>query len=393
MADVIFDLVNSLPQRPDFFYVDPNDLVSIKTQRKNSGQINPPDKTQIADKMKGGWYGRICGCLLGKPIEGIYLADLEKILKRTDNYPLSRYVTLEDAEKIDAGDIGFPIKHRAFYENLGKMPTDDDMNYMLIAYEILKRYGRDFTSDNLSDVWLTTQTYTAYCSAEYIAYINMIGGYTPPVSCEYKNVYREWIGSQIQGDVWGYINPGKPKIAAKMAWRDARVSRVKKRYLRGNVGVCNDRGGMRTRNVKEIIGAGLGEIPHNSRLHEAISKIVADYENGVSAEKCFSDIRSKWDERQSYDWCHVISSTEIVAAALLYGNGDYEKSVCLAVSQAFDTDCNGATVGLVLGVALGHNELPKKWTKQINNTMAGTVEGYKEVSVSEMAEKILKFVE
>lgn len=107
----------------------------------------------------------------------------------------------------------------------------------------------------------------------------------------------------------------------------------------------------------------------------------------------FSDIRSKWDERQSYDWCHVISSTEIVAAALLYGSGDYEKSVCLAVSQAFDTDCNGATVGLVLGVALGHNELPKKWTKQINNTMAGTVKGYKEVSVSEMAEKILKFVE
>lgn len=241
------------------------------------------------------------------------------------------------------------------------MPSDDDTNYMLIAYEVLKRYGRDFTSSDVAEVWLSTQTKYPYCTAERVAYINLINGFVPPESGEYKNAYREWIGAQIRSDFYGYINPGDPETAAEMAWRDARVSHVKNGIYGSMWVAAMIAEAYVTDDIKRIIQAGLSQIPSSSRLHKAVTNIIAMHENGVSAESCISDIRTRWNEEFSYNWCHTISNAEIVATALLYGNKDYGKSVRLAVGACFDTDCNGATVGSVLGTAIGYNAIPEYW--------------------------------
>ena len=76
-----------------------------------------------------------------------------------------------------------------------------------------------------------------------------------------------------------------------------------------------------------------------------------------------------------------------------YGGGDYGKSICLAVSQGFDTDCNGATVGSVLGVMLGYDKLPhEQWTDIIHDTLYTTLLAQDKVSIRESAKKCMEFI-
>ena len=82
----------------------------------------------------------------------------------------------------------------------------------------------------------------------------------------------------------------------------------------------------------------------------------------------------------------------IVAAALLYGNGNYGKSVCMAVETGFDTDCNGATVGSILGMANGIKSIPEYWLKPINNTLHTSIFGINIVKISDRVKLTLEHI-
>ena len=93
-----------------------------------------------------------------------------------------------------------------------------------------------------------------------------------------------------------------------------------------------------------------------------------------------------YDEANGYDWCHTIPNAMIVAACLLYGGMDYEKSICMAVETGFDTDCNGATVGSILGMMLGAKNIPEYWIKPLNNTVHTSIDGYETVKITDLVE-------
>ena len=42
-----------------------------------------------------------------------------------------------------------------------------------------------------------------------------------------RNPFREWIGALIRGDVFGWVRPGDPYAAARLAWPDARLSHTR----------------------------------------------------------------------------------------------------------------------------------------------------------------------
>ena len=177
-----------------------------------------------------------------------------------------------------------------------------------------------------------------------------------------------------------------------MAWRDASISHTKngiygEMFVAAMLAVAAE-----TNNIKDIILGGLAQIPHTSRLYEEIISVLSDFENGVSQKECFKNIHEKYDEHNGHDWCHTISNAMIVAASLLYGGGDYGKSICMSVEVGFDTDCNGATVGSILGMANGIEAIPEYWTKPINDTLHTSIFGINAVKISDRVKLTLEHI-
>ena len=147
-----------------------------------------------------------------------------------------------------------------------------------------------------------------------------------------------------------------------------------------------------TNDIKQIILGGLAQIPSTSRLYEAISDVMAGFEKGVSQKECFDDIHNRYDEYTAHGWCHTISNAMIVAASLLYGGGDFGKSICMAVETGFDTDCNGATVGSILGMANGISSIDDVWKKPINNKLHTSNFGVGTINITDAVELTMKHI-
>ena len=393
LGDVLFDVVISAEQREGYSYYEPSDLDQIKMMRRGPSQAYLYNSDMLSDKIYGAWLGRICGCMLGKSVEGVRTDDLIPLLKETNNYPMHRYIHRSDLQNIDLSKYKFNFDSRVYADEIDGMPVDDDTNYVVLAQKIIEKCGRDFTPYDVARIWLNYQGKDAYCTAERVAYCNFVKGYMPPQSAIYKNPYREWIGAQIRGDYFGYINPGDPATAAEMAWRDASISHVKngiygEMFVAAMIAVAAAKD-----NIEEIIEGGLAEIPQTSRLYESVMEVIDAYRKGTSQKDSFKMIHMKYDENSPHDWCHTISNAMIVVAALLYGKGDFSRSICMAVETGFDTDCNGATVGSILGMANGANSIPKGWTDPINDRLHTSIFGVGTVRISECSEKTLAHIQ
>lgn len=394
MSDAIYELVINSKIRSDYKYNEPNKLKEIKALRMPYDYESVmPDEETLRKKILGAWTGRACGCLLGKPVEGMRSNELIPLLKETGNYPMHHYILSTDITDEVCSHYKFSLKNKPYGDNVDGMPVDDDTNYVVMAQQIIEQFGKDFEPENVANAWLRYQSVYSYFTAERIAYINFINCIEPPASAMYKNVCREWIGAQIRGDYFGYICPGEPAKASKMAYNDACISHVKngiygEMFVSAMIAIAavND-------NIDDIILGGLAEIPATSRLYEAVMKIYQDFKNGATLEETFDYIHSAYDEHTDHGWCHTISNAMIVVAALLYGEGDFGKSICTAVSFAFDTDCNGATVGSILGMRGGIDCIDECWKKPINNKINTSLFGIETVDIEKAVNKTMEHIE
>jgi ADP-ribosylglycohydrolase len=377
LAEKTYQLLAAAPTRSDFTFVEPSCYEGIQKEKPKGGkQYTPPalDET-VKDKIKGAWVGRIAGCLLGKPVEGWRRDKLWPMLKETDNFPMTKYI----------GDYNNHLVN-------GAAPVDDDTNYTVFTMKMIEKYGRDFTPNDVLEAWMTWIPMLATCTAERAAYRNAAMGFTAPETATHKNPYREWIGAQIRGDFFGYINMGNPQKAAEMAWRDASISHIKNGIygemfiaaLIAVAAVCND--------MEEVIESALNEIPKNCRLRRDVDEVLKWYKNGDSADEIIEKIHQTYDEHSATGWCYTNSNAMIVVMALLCGQKDFGKSICLSVQAAFDTDCNGATVGSVIGIMLGTGVIPAYWSDAFFNKLRTSVEGYNLVTIDELAESTIKML-
>lgn len=392
LADILFHIILNTKQRSNFSFTEPNDLNEIKALRRPYPLPNVYNKTELPQKIKGAWVGRICGCFLGKKAEGVKTQTFIDFLKETNNFPMHRYLLSTDFTKEREEKYNFPTKQAYYADIIESIPSDDDTNYTVLAQILIEEHGRDFTPLDVANIWLENQNKNAYCTAERVAYCNFIKGYLPPDSASHKNPYREWIGAQIRGDYFGYINPGNPELAAEMAYRDACISHTKNGIYGEMFVAAMLAAAAVTNNMEQIVLAGMAQIPATSRLYKELEKVLADYRAGLDYMDIFAKINKDYKQYEGFA-CHTIPNAMIVAAALLCGRGDYAKSICLAVQVGYDTDCNGATVGSVVGLAQGINAIPEYWQQPTHNTLQTTIFKVGNVNINEVAEKTLKHIE
>ncbi|MEM2927156.1 MAG: ADP-ribosylglycohydrolase family protein [Candidatus Bathyarchaeia archaeon] len=387
LEDLLEDL-SSLKPSSDFPYAEPLELEAIKAMRPEGlKRIQTPPKVsdeELYDRLYGGWLGRCAGCLLGKPVEGWSREKIEGYLRLADAYPLSNYFP-----PIKPVPVGYPPRMAdspCLLGNIDSMPRDDDIDYTMLGLHILETYGPSFRTEDVGEAWLSNLPYKKVYTAERVAYRNLINGLRPPETALYRNPYREWIGAQIRADIWGYVTPGQPELAAELAYKDAILSHVKNGVY-GEMFVSSMiSAAFTTKDIEEIIALGLSMIPARCRLAEAVRDVVEWSRRYRDWHDTWSFIMQKYGH---YHPVHVINNAALVLMGLLYGKGDFEKTITISVMGGLDTDCNGATAGSILGIMLGAKGLPSKWTMPLKDIVHSEMAGFEKSRISDLARRTL----
>ena len=337
-----------------------------------------------ADRVHGAWLGRAVGCLLGKPVEKIPREGIREILAATGRWPLTGYFTAvglppEVAARWPWNTRSAPT---SLVENIDGMPEDDDLNFPLIALRLLETRGRDFTSLDVAQAWMDNLPAGRVFTAERIAYRNLLDGLLPPESARRHNPYREWIGAQIRTDVYGWATAGRPAEAAELAYRDATVSHVRGGVYGAMWAAALTSAAVVASDVDTVLDAGESVLPPASRFAAAVREARA---LGAGAGDWEAVVDAIYARHGHLHWVHVRNNAALVAAALAFGQGDVDRSVCAVVSGGWDTDSNGATVGSVVGALAGAAGIPSRWKAPLKGRLASSVPGFDGARFADLA--------
>ena len=383
----LYDELLSLPVEEDFPYSEPSSLEEIQSQRPDHDQckVFEWESQPALDRIYGGWLGRAAGCCLGKPVEGWHKDRIEKYLAESDALPLSDYIPFSPnliSKNLKPSTLG----------NIKCMDRDDDMDFPILGLLALESKGSGLTPRGIANTWVSRIPFAQTYTAEGVAYRNFALGIWPPDSAQYRNPFREWIGAQIRGDIFGYVMPGRPQQAAELAFKDASISHTKNGiYGEMFVAAMVSAAFVETR-VDDIVSAGLNQIPSQSRLAETIRNTQQWCRAEMSKKsQQWQNVWSEIDKNYGhYHGVHTINNAGLVVMGLYFGQRKFEEGIVSTVLAGWDTDCNAATVGSILGVKLGATALPEKWTNVLNDRLLSDVRDESDNKISELARRTVK---
>jgi ADP-ribosylglycohydrolase len=403
----IQSMLCNLQRSPNFSYVQPDDWENIQLQRKKQTHLTnlPWDERKLLDKFHGAWTGRAVGCALGKPVEMLGLTGhaglngrmaIKEHLKRLGDWELRDYFS--------GKDVGDGIKlncQNSWRENISFMEPDDDIHYSLIGLKVLEEFGPEFEWFDVANTWNNSLPYGSICTAETQAILNYNMA-TPrsalwgerskmPIqsssfTARNNNPYREWIGAQIRADGWAYCSAGDPHRAAEFAWRDAHWTHTANGIYGEMFTAAMISAAFTTADPLEIIRIGLSEIPARSKLAEGVEWALSRFPLCPDFESFMTEMEEKY---KGMNTVHTINNALIVVMSLYYGKGDPERSICIAVMAGMDTDCNGATVGSIVGALCGRSGFTGKMASRLNDTIKPLVFGFQEIKMEELARRTM----
>ncbi|MEU5096943.1 ADP-ribosylglycohydrolase family protein [Streptomyces sp. NPDC020996] len=343
---------------------------------------------ELADRVLGGWLGRIAGNMLGKPVEQgeVWTRDrIDRYLRRADALPLTDYLP-EPADESDRLALR-PEWRQCVRGRVDGSCRDDDVDYAVLGLHLLETHGFAFSTEQVGELWLLRLPYLQTFTAERAAYRNLADGLRPPLTATYDNPYQEWIGALIRADVYGWTCPGEPHRAAALARRDAVLSHTGNGVYGAMWAAALISAAFTAPTVRHAVDTALTVIPAGSRLARAVRRVVSLHDTRMAWEDTLSTVA---EETAGLHWIHVVPNAAVLTAGLLYGDGDFTRTVALTVRGGLDTDSNGATAGSVAGVLTGAEAVPAVWKDPLRDTVRSAVFGFDGVAISELAERTVR---
>lgn len=309
------------------------------------------DKKEYLDRVNGCWLGKNIGGTLGMPMEW----------ERSKN------------------DVTYYT-----HDITGEPLPNDDLDIQILWLLALEEHGVDIDAKKLGEFF---NEYMIFTHAEYgTAKANLRAGLQPPISGSFNNCFKDSCGSYIRSDIWACLYPGYPEFAAKYALEDAMVDHGDGEGVYAEVFVAAmESAAFYITDIRELISIGLSYIPEDCAVSKAIRDAVRTHDSGMSMEETREYIMKNYighiewhaisdeDEAKGYSegkmgW-DVPSNIMIIIYGLLFGEGDAEKSMCIAVNYGEDTDCTAGTIAALYGIMHGTGVFSEKWTKPIGNKL------------------------
>lgn len=351
------------------------------------GWVSPgSDAASLFDRIHGAWLGRAAGCLLGKPVEKIPREGIRAIAQSTGNWPIAGYFTEIGLDPSVAAAYPWNRRSRptSLVENIHGMPEDDDLNFPLIALDLLERIGGEFSTDDVAQSWLANLPGGRVFTAERVAYRNLLDGYEPVAAGAVGNPFRDWIGAQIRTDVYGWASPGDPTRAARLAHVDASLSHGRNGIYGAAFAAAASAAAVVSDSIDDVITAGLSVVPVDSRYAAAIRRGVSLGHDDLDVEQAIDAIYAEYGHLH---WVHVLNNAALLAFALTRSGGDFSSAITIAVSGGWDTDSTGATAGSICGALAGASALPSVWIDPLRNSLASSIPGFDGIGFDELARR------
>jgi len=300
-----------------------------------------PIPANYPERVYAGVLGKIIGVYLGRPFEGW---SHERIIE-------------------ELGEIHYYVHER---RDAPLIVTDDDISGTFTFLRALEDYGatRDLTAAQVGQTWLNyiieRRTILWWGgmgnSTEHTAYLRLKSGVLAPESgaiARNGKVVAEQIGAQIFIDGWAMVAPGDPALAADFARRAASVSHDGEAIFGAQVVAAMEAQAFTEPNIDRLLDCGLSFIPHDS----VIARMIADIRAWHAEEPDWRVTRRLIAANYGYDKyggnCHVVPNHALIIHALLHGEDDFQRSLMIVNTSGWDTDCNSANVGCLLGIKNG----------------------------------------
>lgn len=303
----------------------------------------------LRDKIKGGWAGQTIGCTFGGPTEFKYKGG----------------IIHDQVEFLWYDDYAWDT----FQEDPGLY---DDVYMDLTFVEIMAREGIDAPAQAFANAFANAD-YKLW-HANQAARYNILHGIEPPASGHWRNnPHADDLDFQIEADFIGMITPGMVNSGSAFCDRIGHIMNYGEGYYGGvYIGamyslafVCDD--------IPTIVREALRTIPPQSRYRRCIEEVIALWqERPDDWHHCWFEIEKRYGFEKGcpegvfngFNIDATINSAYVVIG-LLYGQGDFFRTMDISTRCGQDSDCNPASAAGILGVIQGWSRIPDRWKPAI----------------------------